>query len=401
MSAPDLRRGACPTLLDPMATGDGLLARLVPARGAFSPAELAGLARAAEQRGNGVVEVTARGSFQIRGLTPASSAALAADAAALGIEPRAGVPVETGPLAGLDPSEIDDGSRLARSIAEGAARAGLGDRLGPKVSVVVDGGGAVPLAASLADVRLDAAGHGQWRLGLAGTRAMASPLAVISADEAEGRVFALLGIVASLGRAARGRDLLAGDAPRPPRGSPPEASPLPVGAIPLRGGAAACRLVLPFGQVSASALGTLAEEAGLLGLRDIRLSPGHAVLLIGEAALAEPVRALGRRLGFVADADDPRLRVSACAGAPACASAHLDTKRLVGALAALMAPGSATVHLSGCAKRCAEPKAAVRAVGTDAGRVSLDGAELSGADAVPAILDALRTHPASRRGRAA
>ncbi len=401
MSAPDLRRGACPTLLDPMATGDGLLARLVPASGRFRPSELAGLAEAAGRRGNGVVEVTARGSFQIRGLDPSSAEALAADVASLGIVPRTGVPVETGPLAGLDPTETADGSALARSIAESVSRAGLAARLGPKVSVVIDGGGAVPLESTLADIRLDAAGGGLWRLALAGTRATATPLEEMSAREAEARTFALLGIIAGLGRRARGRDLLTGAEQPPRRAEQGDVPPLPVGPIALRPGESACRLVLPFGEVAASTLAAVANEATALGIREIRLSPGHGLLLIGDAALAERSRALGRRLGFVADPGDPRLRVSACAGAPACASAHLDTKHLAGELAAAMEPGAETIHLSGCSKRCAEPKAAVRVVGTSAGHFSTGGAEMPAAEAVPAILDALRTHAPSRRGHAA
>ncbi len=61
------RRGACPALSAPMQTGDGLLVRLMP-EGALSPAMLAGLAAAAAEFGNGIVEVTARGSLQLRGL---------------------------------------------------------------------------------------------------------------------------------------------------------------------------------------------------------------------------------------------------------------------------------------------------------------------------------------------
>ena len=70
-----------------MLTGDGWLVRLTPASG-LTPAQLAGLARAAARLGNGLIEVTARGSLQMRGLTPASAAALAAAVAALGIAVR-------------------------------------------------------------------------------------------------------------------------------------------------------------------------------------------------------------------------------------------------------------------------------------------------------------------------
>ena len=68
MTAPH-RRGACPGLSAPMPTGDGLLVRFMPAEDIALEAFVA-LCAAARAHGNGTVEVTARGSLQIRGLTP-------------------------------------------------------------------------------------------------------------------------------------------------------------------------------------------------------------------------------------------------------------------------------------------------------------------------------------------
>ena len=119
-----LRRGACPTLAAPMPTGDGWLARLALADG-LTPAQLAGLAAAAARLGNGLVEVTARGSLQVRGLTPASAAELAAALDELGIAVADGLPVVTGPLAGLDPAR-DRRPAAAGGGAAARARAGLG-----------------------------------------------------------------------------------------------------------------------------------------------------------------------------------------------------------------------------------------------------------------------------------
>lgn len=103
------------------------------------------------------MEVTARGSIQIRGLAPASAGQLAAEVNALGIAVRTGVPVETGPLAGLDAQEIADPRPLAEAIRQAIAKTDLAGRLGPKVSIVVDGGGAISVDAILADIRLVAA----------------------------------------------------------------------------------------------------------------------------------------------------------------------------------------------------------------------------------------------------
>ncbi|RUY33333.1 precorrin-3B synthase, partial [Mesorhizobium sp. M7A.F.Ca.CA.002.07.1.1] len=165
------RRGACPALSAPMQTGDGLLVRLNPVAGGMSPESLIGLAESALRHGNGIMEVTARGSLQIRGLTAQSAALLAAEVDALDIAVRTGVPVETGPLAGIDPQEIADPRPLAERIRAAIEEAGLVQRLRPKVSVVVDGCGQLAMDAVTADVRLAAtrtdAGV-RWRVSVAG-----------------------------------------------------------------------------------------------------------------------------------------------------------------------------------------------------------------------------------------
>ena len=158
------RRGACPALSAPMQTGDGLLVRLNPIAAGqgtegLSPKTLIGLCESAARHGNGIIEVTQRGSIQIRGLTPSSASKLALEVDALGIAVRTSVPVETGPLAGLEPDEIADPRPLAHGIRGAVESAGLSRRLGPKVSVVVDGGGRISLDDLLADVRLAAFRH--------------------------------------------------------------------------------------------------------------------------------------------------------------------------------------------------------------------------------------------------
>ena len=69
------RRGACPGLSAPMPTGDGLLVRLLPI-GTIPLAAFAHLCAAARRYGNGIVEVTGRGSIQVRGLNAASAPTL-------------------------------------------------------------------------------------------------------------------------------------------------------------------------------------------------------------------------------------------------------------------------------------------------------------------------------------
>jgi precorrin-3B synthase len=203
------RRGACPALSTPMQTGDGLLVRLNPVAGGLAPKALIGLCESASRHGNGVVEVTARGSLQIRGLTAESAVALAGEVNALGIAVRTGVPVETGPLAGLDPEEIADPSPLADRIREAIGASDLAGRLGPKVSVVVDGGGRFTMDTVQADVRLSALAPDLWLLAIAGDARSATLLGAVGEDDACEAALVILQAIATNGREARAKNLLA------------------------------------------------------------------------------------------------------------------------------------------------------------------------------------------------
>src|SRR5690606_14156807 len=98
-------------------------------------------------------------NLQVRGLTAAGVLPFArAVEGVVAIE--RGPVVETPPLAGDDPEEIADPRPLATRIAQGAAN--LTARLGPKVTVVVDGNGQINLSDLKADVRLIATTFDAW-----------------------------------------------------------------------------------------------------------------------------------------------------------------------------------------------------------------------------------------------
>ncbi|AWN52059.1 nitrite reductase [Methylobacterium sp. 17Sr1-1] len=69
---PAPRRGWCPGLARPMPTGDGLLVRLHPVAGRLGADQVRAAARAAREGGNGLLDATARGNLQIRGVTAES-----------------------------------------------------------------------------------------------------------------------------------------------------------------------------------------------------------------------------------------------------------------------------------------------------------------------------------------
>jgi precorrin-3B synthase len=383
------RRGICPSLSAPMQTGDGLLVRLQPVSQGLTARQLIGLCDSAERHGNGLIEVTGRGNLQIRGLTALSVDLLAADVNRLDIVVKTGVPVEIPPLAGLDPDEIADPRPLAEAIRSAIADAGLSRRLGPKVSVVVDGGGRFGLAAVAADVRLHAfarKGRPLWRLALAGDARMASPLGATSFEGAVGFVMDLLSDIAARGPQARGRDLLpnADDVKRiePGRLDPrPEQTPPIQGRsqhidlgqpIPLDDGRIALAVALPFGSARAKTIAEWTRTVEGLGVDELRLAPGRMIIAIcNVGATVGAIREKARALGLVTEPGDPRLHISACAGKPACASGHIETRRLaseIGAQQSGLIAHAGHIHISGCAKGCAHPApAAITLVGDENG----------------------------------
>jgi len=381
-----------------METGDGLLVRLYPAERRLSGCQLAGLARAARRFGNGVLEITARGSLQIRGLTAKSAAALAAEVEVLAIEASSGVAVETGPLAGLDASEIADPRPLAREIRKRIEAMGLSTILGPKVSVTVDGGGALGLGEIIADVKLEAIAAAEggakecgaqgraawlWLIRVGGASATARIIGCFDEKTAADVTIQLLEAVSQRGLTARARDLsdqdlqaIAGAAPIPNDRWSTHAR-LPIGRFGLIGGERALGFVLPYGQVESDALYEFAQAIGENA--ELRLAPGRGLIVLDTATREDDLLAPAEKLGLVTRPDDPRLSIAVCAGKPACASAHLATKQLAERLLARrpeLFDGAFRLHLSGCEKQCARPSGpSVTLIGTENGhRISTEAA---------------------------
>jgi precorrin-3B synthase len=391
MNAPS-RRGLCPALSAPMQTGDGLLVRLAPT-GTMALEALAGLCAAARIHGNGIIEVTARGSIQVRGLNSASVPAFARALAVLDFDGADPVPIVTDPLAGLTGDEVVDASMLATDLQRALAAAPFIGGLAPKVSVVVDGGGTVHLDGVAADIRLCAETGlegPQFHVALGGDAATAAPIGSVVREHAIEAAVRLLAGIAARGREARAHSIiraegtgalratvadLLNDAPAPRVRPPAE----PIGSHRLRDGHIALGLGLAFGHTDATALLQLIETVQGAGADGIRMAPGHALLVIGlESALVPTLSVAAAQLGFVVQPDDPRRYVAACAGMPLCASAHVETRARapeIAAAAASLLDGSLMIHLSGCAKGCAHPrKAALTIAGDHAGcGVIVDG----------------------------
>jgi precorrin-3B synthase len=364
-----------------METGDGLLARLGPG-GPMPLKALAGLCAAARTHGNGTMEISARGNLQVRGLTPASAPRFADAVVTLGIETDDGVPVIASPLAD-EPSALLDADGLARKLRHAIASLAL--PLAPKVSVIVDGGGTLHLDVLAADIRLRAIASANGPLllvALAGDGATATPLGSVAPDDAYDAVLCLLRLIAADGPAARAADVLQSRGIAAfqdvVRGRIALQSPLarrlpaePVGTHALKDDLYALGVGLAFGHVQADTLRALTEIARTHGALWARPAFNRALLLGPfERAKVKTLRDGARRLGFAVDRADPRRRVVACPGAPACASGLIASREIAAALAddLPLAGGGVALHVSGCAKGCAHPAPApLTIVGTEQG----------------------------------
>jgi len=380
MSRPFVR-GACPRLAAPMETGDGLLARIVPA-GPMPLKALARLCTAARTHGNGLVEVTARGSLQIRGLTQGSAPLFASAVESLGIPLCGDVPVVASPLPD-DPTALIDVQALAAELRNAIAARGL--VLAPKVSVTVDGGGALHLDALAADIRVRAVSTAdglRLDIALAGDGATATPLGTVAPDEACEAVSCLLAVIAAHGPEARSADVLRSCGLAAFRNAirtriesgalPPTRLPaVVVGTHSLEGDLYAVGVGLTFGYAQADTLNALTESARVLDARWARPAPDRT-LMFGpfQRTRVKAIRDEARRFGLAVEAADPRRRIVACPGAPSCASGLIASRRLAAEIAEEVefAGAGIALHVSGCAKGCAHPfPAPLTVIGTAQG----------------------------------
>ena len=386
---PDLRRNACPTIAAPMETGDGLLARLPPGR-PLSAAELKAVAGAARRFGNGLLEITARGSLQVRGLSPETAAPFAESLAAIGI-------TDARPAIHVPPLLGDEAvAGLAMALRDAIAEAGLGSHLAPKTAIVVDGPGDLHLDELDADLRLLVEGE-SVALAAGGSATTSRPLGKVPRDRAVAAAIAVLERLARPG-AGRGRDLDApatiasiASLPSPParRRAPAE----PIGVHDAGADRVALGVALPFGQVEAATVGEFADAAAGLGAARFETAAGRVLLAVGlDAAGAVALRRRAAGLGLIVDPADPRRAVAACPGAPACAAGRTPARTIAGPVAAAAGPildGTVTLHLSGCPKGCAHPRAAtLTLVGTDRGiAIAVNGRTADAAPLDPSATD--------------
>jgi precorrin-3B synthase len=339
--------------------------------------QAAALADAAIRCGNGAIGLSTRANLHLRGVSERTLPDLLVrleEAELIDAEPEVerARNIVTSPLDDLDPEALGD---VGPSVAALEKRLGEDRRLRglpPKFSFVVDAQGRLPLGDIEADIRFDATHDAAFAVYLAGddilaARCVRGETGVVAARLAyaflalagtgetaprrmralverrgAGAVFAEAGC--SVESRARGRrvpalrDVVGVHA---------------YGADFVAGAAA------PFGEIEAVRFKALIERARGLGASGLRLSPWRAFLITGFDLRSAPSIVVSMaKLGFIASADDPRLRIAACPGAPACLHGHRNVRADATRWAATLPQGDGVIlHVSGCAKGCARPTA--------------------------------------------
>ena len=417
MTAAPAIKGWCPTLLSPMQSGDGWLARVKPSAGVLTAAAARLIADAARRHGNGHIDLTSRANLQIRGLTPRSAQAFAEIVIGAGLasaDPSLEVirNVMASPLGPDDSTASFDSHVVAHDIEAMLSGELTLWALPSKCGVLVDAGGVLPLADISADIMVRA--H-EEKLAIHLDGGMLAALCAPSSLAETIRALALAFLRLSAQRSEKPRRMRAlvmavGEeaifaaagltaAHAPPRITPEARS--PIGLISLGYQApSAFGVGLPFGRIEANSLHALADISERRGDGSLRATPWRALLLTGVSASDEMnLRDEVTALDLITDPADPRLNIFACVGAPSCLSASVDARGDAARLAAAVGTRDQTLHVSGCSKSCAHRGAAsLTLVGRDgcydlirngsaAGRPSLSGLTI---DQIEALLQSAK-----------
>lgn len=333
-------KGWCPGAWHPMLSGDGFVVRVRPYGGRIDAEQAAGLADLAERYGNGLIDLTNRGNLQIRGVSEDRHPPLIDALAQLRLldadpDAEARRNVMVAPLWTKGDEIISVAEELECELANGPVG------LPAKFGFAVDCGSERRLSAASADVRIERDVGGQLivradgaEYGRSVTRADVITIALDLArwfvtsggvNHGRGRMAAHLAAGAKLPETLGGHKL------------PARKQSVPQPGLTLLG----ALIGVAFGQMTHSTLQWLAEHAS-----GLRMTPWRMLL-------AEGMNEMPACDGLITRADDPLLRVVACSGAPRCPQAHADTRALAAVLAPHLAPGT-RLHVSGCAKGCAQ-----------------------------------------------
>ncbi len=370
-AAPEIK-GWCPGALSPMQSGDGLLMRAKIIGAALTLEQAGEVAQIAQDCGGGLIDLTQRAQLQMRGFSAATVARAQMRLASIGLlSHNAATEAMVNVIASPLPTAAPDVDAFARRLAQALEADAALLTLPGKFLFLIDGGGAFGLADVEADIRLEASGE-HIALSIAGARdlaAICSRQDAIGAALALARVFIALrepypfarrrmrALVAELGAESLFR--AAGLAPKTYASNCSKASLRDLLGANEIGAESFLAAAAPFGRFEARRLKDFVVAATAEGATQLRLTPWRAIVLpCPSLAAAERLARHAQSLNFIVAAEDWRLSVVACPGAPECPQALGQTRRgldRVAKIARALSRDSIALHVSGCAKGCAKP----------------------------------------------
>ncbi|WP_116453635.1 nitrite/sulfite reductase [Blastococcus litoris] len=357
------RADACPGALQTHPAADGALARVRVPGGALTVDQLLVLSDAAQELGDGALELTSRGNVQLRGVRSGAEGELGDRLAAAGLLPSAthetARNVLASVLSGRAEGFVDVRPWVSAFDAAMCADPALAALPGRYLAAFDDGRGDV--AGLGADVGLLAVDGSTVALLLAGAdtglrcgAADAVPLALAAtgaflAERAEqgGTAWRVAELADGPARIAAAL----GSAPGPLLSVPPPPAAGPAGVVRQDDGRTALVAVVPLGRVTVDQAGLLADTAAT----DLQLTPWRSIVVpdLPDASALDELSAAG----LVLEPGSPWLRVTACAGRPGCAKSLADVR---GDVVRAVATGSLPAegvrqHWVGCERRCGRP----------------------------------------------
>ena len=276
------------------------------------------------------------------------------------------------PLDDLDPEALLDFGPSVAALEKRLAEDEALRQLPAKFSFVFDALGRLPLGDVEADIRFEALHDGTLAVFLAGPDALAARCAPAEVGEVAARLGRAFLALAGDGEAAprrmralverTGASVVFAEAhceTMPSARSQRRALLREILGVREFGPTAVVGVAAPFGEIDAVRFQALIERARALGASGLRLTPWRAFLIAGlERRDAESLVDSMIEPGFIVDAEDPRLRIAACQGAPACMHGHRSVRYDATRWAAVVPKGDGVIlHVSGCAKGCARPAA--------------------------------------------
>ncbi len=316
----------CPGVLRPHLAADGAMVRVRIPGGQTNGAALGELDALATAYGSGLVQLTSRGSLQVRGLANPLPDEFVAGITAAGLLPSAAHErvrnIVASPLTGLHGGRADLRPMVVALDEALRAAADLTELSGRFLFALDDGRGDVVTLPF--DVAFQALGpdHG-----------------VVLSGNQQRSVSAAEAVPALISAARAGNEV---PAHRQAQGA--STATTPVGAVGEH-----ASVVVPLGFLTPEQLAAVCAASGA---GPIVVTPWRGLVIPYAAARLPDLTAAG----LVADDTSPWTMITACVGAPYCGKARMET--LVAARELARRPTSTPLrrtHLSGCERRCGAP----------------------------------------------